>query len=53
MLQNLANDHLFEGKEAFMQPMNAFIASTKDTLRKYFDNLIQVTEPENYLVIQV
>jgi len=32
-----------------MQPMNTFLASTKDSLRKYFDNLINVTEPENYL----
>jgi hypothetical protein len=33
-----------------MQPMNPFIASTKETLQEYFDNLIDVTEPENYLV---
>lgn len=50
MLQNLANDQLFQSKEEFMIPMNTFLKNSKDSLHTFFENVIDVTEPQEYLV---
>jgi len=49
VLQNLANDQTFYGKEAYMKGMNTFLNNTKLSLYSYFHSLIQVGEPQNYL----
>ena len=40
VLQNLANEQKFGGKEKFMEPLNSFIAQNKNTLSKFYDELL-------------
>ena len=49
VLQNMANDQLFQ-KERYMQPMNNFLTTTKPLLSTFLNNLIDINEPEEYLV---
>ncbi|EFA81719.1 RasGTPase-activating protein [Heterostelium album PN500] len=57
-LVNIAKvlQHLFtlktfqnQGGERWMQPLNTWILSRTDMVRQYFDDLIQVTDPSEYL----
>ncbi|GAM18809.1 hypothetical protein SAMD00019534_019840 [Acytostelium subglobosum LB1] len=38
-----------QGGDRWLQPANAWITSHMDTVRRYFDDLIQVTDPSEYL----
>lgn len=49
MIQNLANEHSFQGKESYMEPMNAFLKNTKSLIDNYFSSLIDVGEPADTL----
>jgi len=49
VLQNLANDHIFNGKEAFMESMNLFLKESAPSLTNFFLSLVDVADPKEYL----
>ncbi len=51
VLQNLFTLNLFQkqGSERWMLPLNEWIASKTATVRKYFEDLISVPDPSEYL----
>eukprot|EP01133_Synstelium_polycarpum_P004372 gene4372-5114_t len=51
VLQNLFTIKTFQnqGGERWMQPLNKWILSKTDMVRQYFEDLIQVTDPSEYL----
>ncbi|GAM19221.1 hypothetical protein SAMD00019534_023960 [Acytostelium subglobosum LB1] len=51
VLQNLFSLKTFQnqGGERWMQPLNTWIMSKMNFVRQYFDDLIQVTDPSEYL----
>jgi len=51
VLQKAFNLKLFGKTEKPLMPMNNFIEKIKEDLVKYFNNLIQVPDPEDYLQV--
>ncbi|EGC29378.1 Ras GTPase-activating protein [Dictyostelium purpureum] len=51
VLQNLFTLKTFQnqGSERWMQPLNSWILSKTDTVRQYLEDLVQVTDPSEYL----
>ncbi|KAF2076957.1 hypothetical protein CYY_001733 [Polysphondylium violaceum] len=51
VLQNLFTLKTFQnqGSERWMQPLNNWILSKTDIVRQYFEDLVQVTDPSEYL----
>jgi len=48
VLQNLANEQAFGAKEKFMEPLNNFIVTNKNTLNKFYLALLATeNQPEN------
>ena len=51
VLQNLFNFRLFSKQEKFMAPLNSFIEKNMPTVEHYFDSLVKVDDPEDYLQV--
>eukprot|EP01132_Coremiostelium_polycephalum_P005779 gene5779-7189_t len=51
VLQNLFTLKTFQnqGSERWMQPLNSWILSKTEIVRQYFEDLVQVTDPSEYL----
>ncbi|KAL6067246.1 Ras GTPase-activating-like protein rgaA [Balamuthia mandrillaris] len=51
VLQNLFNFRLFNKQEKYMMPLNSFIEKNKPVVEHYFNSLVKVDEPEDYLQV--
>jgi len=51
VLQNLANEQAFGAKEKFMEPLNGFIVTNKNTLDKFYKALLTTDNPPENVII--
>eukprot|EP01087_Luapelamoeba_hula_P002864 TRINITY_DN1266_c0_g1_i2.p1 TRINITY_DN1266_c0_g1~~TRINITY_DN1266_c0_g1_i2.p1 ORF type:complete len:921 (+),score=243.14 TRINITY_DN1266_c0_g1_i2:199-2961(+) len=51
VLQNLFNFRPFNKQERYMMALNSFIEQNKATVEHYFNSLVKVDEPEDYLQV--